>query len=38
MNFLQTIGNVTFAFLETIGQLIVFTGTALLHSVRRPLH
>ena len=38
MNFLQPIGNVTFAFLETTGQLIVFTSTAPLHSVRRPLH
>jgi hypothetical protein len=38
MNFLQPIDNVTFAFLETIGQLIVFTGTAPLHSMRQPLH
>lgn len=38
MNFLQTIGNFTFAFLETIGRLVSFTGTALLHSVRPPFY
>jgi len=38
MNFLQPIGNVTFAFLATIGRLIVFTGTALLHSVKPPFY
>lgn len=38
MNFLQTIGSFTFAFLETIGRLVSFTGTALLHSVRPPFY
>ncbi|MFP6712487.1 MAG: ABC transporter permease [Rhodospirillales bacterium] len=38
MNFLQTISSFTFAFLETIGRLVSFTGTALLHSVRPPFY
>ena len=38
MNFLQPIGNVTFAFLATIGRLVLFTGRSLMHSVRPPFY
>ncbi len=38
MNFLQPIGQVTFAFLGTVGRLIIFTGTSLMHSVRPPFY
>ncbi len=38
MNFLQPIGNVTFAFLATIGRLMQFTGRSLMHSVRPPFY
>jgi phospholipid/cholesterol/gamma-HCH transport system permease protein len=38
MNFLQPIGRVTFAFLETVGRITVFTGTALMHAVQPPFY
>jgi phospholipid/cholesterol/gamma-HCH transport system permease protein len=38
MNPLQPIGRVTFAFLETVGRITVFTGTALMHAVQPPFY
>lgn len=38
MNPLQTIGHITFAFLATIGRIIVFTGLTLSHIVRPPFY
>ena len=38
MIFLQPIGSVTFAFLATIGRLMLFTGRSLMHSVRPPFY
>jgi len=38
MNVLQPIGRVAFAFLETTGRIVVFTGTALVHAVQPPFY
>jgi phospholipid/cholesterol/gamma-HCH transport system permease protein len=38
MNPLQPIGRVTFGFLETVGRITVFTGTALMHAVQPPFY
>lgn len=38
MNLLQPIGRVTFAFLETVGRITVFTGTSLMYAVQPPFY
>lgn len=38
MKVLQPIGNVTFAFLSTIGRLVLFSGRALMHTARPPFY